>query len=123
MQESFLYESVKSLHCMQAGQQLSETIAAVLCCPARAAWAPALTTADILYRHHPTDLEATLTAFAQDLASKPMVRVSFLHTLCADDVYFTLMPICRSRKCYHCQSGPIVALCHLCRRVWDVLQS
>ncbi len=63
---------------MQAAQQVSEAITAILCCPARAAWAPALTAADILYRIHPADLEAALTAFAQDLGSKPTVILSLL---------------------------------------------
>ena len=86
---------------MQAGQQVSEAITAVLCCPARAAWAPALTTADILYRLHPADLEATLTAFAQDLANKPMVRVVLLRQSAQQRVLpcLVVMPTCRSRVC------------------------
>lgn len=59
---------------MQAAQQLSEAITAVLCCTNTAAWASALAAADLLYMLHPAEvLEATLTAFAQDLGSKPTV--------------------------------------------------
>ena len=62
---------------MQAAQQVSHAVKAVLTCTDSAAWAPALAAADILYRLHPAvSLEATLTAFARDLGSEHTVRSS-----------------------------------------------
>ena len=53
---------------------MSEAIADILRSQATAAWGPALSAADLLYRVTPIDLEAPLTAFAESLCSKPTVR-------------------------------------------------
>ena len=53
---------------------MSEAIADMLRSPATAAWGPALSAADLLYRVTPIDLGAPLTAFAESLCSKPTVR-------------------------------------------------
>ena len=65
---------------MQAAQQSAEAIAAVLRSPVIAAWGPALTAADILYKRYPADMGAAITAFAQDLGNKLTVRGLFPHT-------------------------------------------
>ena len=52
---------------------MSEAIADILRSQATAAWGPALNAADLLYRSTPIDLEVPLTAFAENLCSKPTV--------------------------------------------------
>ena len=58
---------------LQAARHMSEAIADILRSQATAAWGPALNAADLLYRITPVDLEAPLTAFAENLCSKPTV--------------------------------------------------
>ena len=58
---------------LQAAQHMSEAIADILRSQATAAWGPALNAADLLYRSTPIDLEVPLTAFAENLCSKPTV--------------------------------------------------
>ena len=69
---------------LQAAQHMSEAIADMLRSRATAAWGPALSAADLLYRVTPIDLEAPLTAFAESLCSKPTVRQNLPQASSAD---------------------------------------
>ena len=107
---------------------MSEAIADILRSQTTAAWGPALNAADLLYRVTPVDLEASLTAFAESLCSKPAVRpylpqASGAETpkesalrLAGRQAPFVLQPV----SAYLCPQTS-ARHCLMCRRTWAAL--